>query len=114
MASALQRIESDFKFETAENGFVSDFILKKSMMKVCRSYQRVCQVVKLLHHHFKWIFMSHVTYILIDMTALIFRMMKNNMSMKEDYILIVWVLDPIIRLWLITSVSDCIQEKVRL
>ena len=117
MATALQRIRSDFNFVNNKNYKNSEFILKIRMTKVRRCYQQICLATKQLNRHFEWIFMSQATYTLVNGTTLIFLIittMTKDENKNPIYNEIVWIIEPFLRLGLITVISDRLKDEVKI
>ena len=113
MATTLNRLESDFRFTIDQNVFVSDLILMENIMKIQHCYQRVCLVVKHLLRYFEWIFLLQTTHVLIVVIHIMLLIIKGTDDLKF-YLVAFWMIEFLLRLWLIAFFSDCLNESVRL
>ena len=113
MATTLNRLESDFRFTIDQNVFVSDLILMENIMKIQHCYQRVCLVVKHLLRYFEWIFLLQTTNVLLCVINAIPFIIQGTYDFSF-YVIAFWMIELLLRLWLIAFFSDCLNESVRL
>ena len=114
MVTTLTSIEANFKSTASRFARMSEYVLDKNLTKVQCRYQCVCQVVNRFHQKFEWIFMSHVTFVLIDGINLIALVAIWNNFPYNLFSIILWSIEPITFLWLITLTADRIKTKVPL
>ena len=119
MATALTSIEQDFKMEISQNAIGSKNIWQLKMIKLQRCYDCISLVVNRLHTKFEWIFMSQVTDAFIFATHSTWNLLSHtNFESGTDIFKYLRsnlrIIEPFIRLGLITYTVDCIKNKVKL
>ena len=116
VTTALTSIENDFEIETSKLAFISKYDWEQKMIEIQRRYKCISLVVNRLHSKFEWIFMSQVTYaflLAISATSFFFNL-ESRTSVIRFLTLTVWIIEPIVRLVLITYTVDRIKTKVKL
>ena len=77
-------------------------------------YQLVCLVASRLHSRLEWIFFSQINYtFVIRVTIFFFFIVNDAKTIKASIPFMTWIIDPIVRLWLITYTSDGISKSVQ-
>ena len=119
MATVLTSIENDFKLEHSQSANMFKNIRQRKMIKIQRCYDCISLVVNRLHSKFEWIFMSQVTDAFIFATHSTWNLLSHtNFESGTDIFKYLRsnlrIIEPFIRLGLITYTVDCIKNKVKL